>query len=82
MAPIEDITLVRSTMRVNARAARNDLQGAARCLLAVELAGPPYFRAVPTLFRRVDESSIEVPRDVLVHLDLPSGASVVALPLE
>jgi arginine N-succinyltransferase len=82
IAKIDEIVLVKNTARVTARAARADLARERRCLLAVESASPPYFRAIPSTFRAGEGAAIDVPRDALAHLGLASGASVTTLPLE
>ncbi len=82
VAQVDDVSLVQKTQRVEARAAAADLQGAPRCLLALEQVGDPFFRAIPTPFRPVASGVIEVPRDALVHLGLRSGGNAIALPLD
>jgi len=82
VAQADEISLVQRTQRVEARAAAADLQGQPRCLLAVEHAEAPFFRAIPTWFRAISAGVIEVPRDALVHLGLASGGSAIALPLD
>ncbi|MFO0686476.1 MAG: arginine N-succinyltransferase [Sandaracinus sp.] len=83
IAPVEEITLVQRTGRVEARAATADLSHTGRCLLAVEGAKAPYFRAIPTHCRALSGgAAVEVPRDALAHLGLASGAPAIALPLD
>jgi arginine N-succinyltransferase len=82
MANADEITLVQRSRRVEARAAHADLTGQPRCLLGTESDKAPFFRATPTHFRAGTGATIEVPRDVLAHLGLASGASAIALPLD
>jgi len=82
IAETEAIALVQKTQQVQAIASGADLRGAPRCMLAIEYAKPPYFRAIPSEFRPGAGATIEVGRDVLAHLGLVSGASVTALRLD
>lgn len=82
VAQADEVTLVQRTLRVQARAAGADLRSAPRCLLAIEHKGAPFFRAIPTPFRPLSPSTIEVPRDALAHLGLASGAAAISLPLD
>lgn len=82
VANVDDVTLIQKTKRVEARAAHADLQGATRCLLAVEHEITPYFRAIPTSYRAMAPGIVEVPRDALAYLGLVSGAHAIALPLD
>jgi len=82
IAKIDEISLVKNTMRTTARAARSDLSRERRCLVAVESPSAPYFRAIPSVFRSAEAKSIDLPRDALAHLGLAASASVITLPLD
>lgn len=81
-ARMDEITLVERTRRTTAARPMTAEAGDKRALVAVDLAGPPFFRAVLTPYRDEGASGIAVASDAWEVLELHPTTPVIVLPIE
>src|SRR6478752_7530137 len=80
VAACEDVTLLRNARKVRIGRAAG-VRPAARALLGRDLAGPPYFRAVPCDVQALGDSHVAVSSEVQAQLDLADDDPAYVLPL-
>jgi arginine N-succinyltransferase len=81
VAPTDEVTLVRAARTEKLGAALEDLSKGTRCLLARNVEGPPFFRAVETRALGSEGGRLSAPAPVCTHLGLTPGDEVLVLPL-
>ena len=81
-ARMDEISLVERTRRTRADRPMTALPGDKKALVAVELPGPPFFRAVLTPYRDEGPRGVAVADDAWEALELHHSAPVVVLPIE
>lgn len=79
-AKADDVTLVRATRTGRLGAPLPELAGP-RCLVARDVEGPPFFRALPTRAVVTEDDVVRVTEDVASVLGLSAGDPVHCLPL-
>jgi arginine N-succinyltransferase len=81
-AATDEIALVRRTVRGRCRRVDALPEGTARCLVAVDVREPPWFRAVPSPARVAADGAIEIPSATAESLHLPNEGEVSILALD
>jgi arginine N-succinyltransferase len=81
-ARMDEITLVEKTRRTRADRPMTAIPGDRKALVAVEAAGPPFFRAVLTPYRDEGPRGVAVADDAWEALALHHSAPVFVLPIE
>lgn len=81
-ARMDEITLVERTRRTRADRPMKAMPGDAKALVAVEMHGAPFFRAVLAPYRDEGPRGVAVADDAWDVLELHHGATVLVLPIE
>lgn len=80
IAETDEVTLVRATRKGPLGGV---LQGGGRpCLIARDIAGAPFFRAIQSPAELGDDGAVHLPEEAAAHLEVTDGDTVCCMPLQ
>jgi arginine N-succinyltransferase len=80
-APTDEITLIQNTQKLRVVGPSDTPAKSSAGLVARELPGPPYFRAVGSAMDPDGKEGVRLPQATLEHLELKEGDEVLCLPI-